>query len=307
MPTSHKKQKRRQNTEGSIDFASVRLGSWDEIHTFYKTHPETLWIFRGQKSAAWNLETSLERCAKRTGKSQGDAPKLEAELFREFRRVYHQFSKHIPSRNARLEWASIMQHHGAPTRLLDFTYSIYVAAYFALEHLENPKERHNPKKRMESNEADYNGVCAIWAVNWKWATERSVLLINKTHCDAHAADLFLDPTTELHEKRADKLLFREPYTKAAALLTPFRLNERLRAQRGTFLVPGNISVGFIDNLKALDGHDNRQNVLKIEIPWKERAAAIRNLAAMNISRTTLFPGLDGYAQCLGVYHPSFEL
>jgi len=46
-----------------------------------------------------------------------------------------------------------MQHHGAPTRLLDFTYSFYIAAYFALEESEKD--------------------CAIWALNMKWSVEES--------------------------------------------------------------------------------------------------------------------------------------
>ena len=38
-----------------------------------------------------------------------------------------------------------MQHHGAPTRLIDFTWSPYVAAFFALERA--------------------TGDAAVWAVN----------------------------------------------------------------------------------------------------------------------------------------------
>src|SRR5438093_2893211 len=36
-----------------------------------------------------------------------------------------------------LEWLALMQHYGAPTRLLDFTYSFWIALFFAFEEAEN--------------------------------------------------------------------------------------------------------------------------------------------------------------------------
>ena len=74
---------------------------------------------------------------------------------------------------------STMQHHGAPTRLLDFTYSVYVAAYFALEN------------------ADSDG-CAVWAVNGPWTLDRArnaLLGLGKK-----SAKRLLMVTQEFHEK-----------------------------------------------------------------------------------------------------------
>ena len=50
----------------------------------------------------------------------------------------------------KLSWLATMQHHSVPTRLLDFTYSPYVALYFALRH---------------SSERGRSSSPAIWAID----------------------------------------------------------------------------------------------------------------------------------------------
>lgn len=259
---------------------AIQLSSWSDIHSYARP----AWIFRGQRSADWGLSTSLERCCDREGIAADNRLRFEKELRRDFKRVYHQYAHHVPSPTAIVEWTSVMQHHGAPTRLLDFTYSVYVAAYFALESAD--------------------GDAAVWAVSAPWALRESVTLLKAA--GRSEAVVLQAPTTEEHEVAARELLFDEPVARLASPLTPFRQNERLRTQRGTFLVPGDVSAGFIDNLLALPGHDQPANVVKIILPPALREPGLEQLYAMNISRTSLFPGLDGYAQSLGVFHPSFR-
>ena len=115
------------------DFTEIRLRAWKELHDLARPN----WIYRGQGDASWALSTSLERCFLREGIEGDDRAKLERELLREFRRTYHNYAAHVPEPERLLEWLSLMQHHGAPTRLLDFTFSIYVAAYFAVKLLVN--------------------------------------------------------------------------------------------------------------------------------------------------------------------------
>ena len=107
--------------------AEIVLDSWDQIRSYI--HPA--WVYRGQGSAEWNLSTSLERCFQRENVPLEDRLRFERELQRDFRRVYHQYSQHVPTPNAVMEWTSLMQHHGAPTRLLDFTYSISLLSKLA--------------------------------------------------------------------------------------------------------------------------------------------------------------------------------
>jgi hypothetical protein len=263
-----------------MQFVTETLTSWNEIHGYAKQG----WLYRGQRRASWDLQTSIERCCDRQKVPAAQRVAVEAELFREFRRAYHQYARHVPQSDAILEWLSLMQHHGAPTRLLDFTYSIYVAAYFALEAAD--------------------GDCAVWAVNAPWALRQSVVAM-KSAAKSDAPSLE-ESVTERHERLIGDLFFTEPFVRGACPLNPFRLNERLRIQKGAFLVPGDIAVSFRENLEALAQHDDAANVMRLVIPLELRRQALRHLFQMNISRTSLFPGLDGYAQSLGIYHPVFD-
>jgi hypothetical protein len=175
-----------------------------------------------------------------------------------------------------------MQHHGAPTRLLDWTYSIYVALYFAMEQS--------------------SGDCCVWKISKTWLNEegRKLFLGLSRHalifeeCDENAEDRFkLDVLDE------DPVL-------AVIQVNPFHLDERLTIQKGVFLYPCDVAKPFRTNLKAMPGFSNPSNVLKLKIVNEgkgSRRSALKTLHAMNISRATLFPGLDGFAQSLKVYHP----
>lgn len=261
-------------------FNKTVITDWTQIHGLARRG----WLYRGQRSAAWPLQTSLERCCDRQRVSDVERPRIEHELLREFRRTYHQYATHVPQASSAIEWMSLMQHHGAPTRLLDFTYSIYVAAYFAIEAAD--------------------GDAAVWACNGPWALQESLKLFasgSKPHVD-RLSELF----QEAHEALVGPVFLKSPYVRAACPLNPFRLNERLRVQKGAFIVPGDVTASFADNLKALPGYDSDDHVIQIIIPHGLRAKGLPQLFEMNISRTSLFPGLDGFAQSLSVYHSLFD-
>jgi hypothetical protein len=209
---------------------------------------------------------------------------LERKLIREFQRAYHQYAGHVPPDGAAIEWLSLMQHYGAPTRLLDFTYSIYVAAYFALEA------------------ADDDSV--VWAINGPWAVQESARLLGV----AGKADpaIVKEGFKEYHETLAEKWFLDPPSVRLAYPVNPYRLNERLRVQRGVFIVVGDVSKSFMDNLHALPDTDDTQHAVRIVIPRAQRLTALSQLFYMGIARSSLFPGLDGYAQSLGVFHSAYD-
>ena len=238
------------------------------------------WIYRGQRDSKEGLETTLERACANYGLLPKDAKRIEDRLLREFQRKYHHYSQHIPDSGNALEWLSIMRHYGAPSRLLDFTYSFYVAAYFALEEAKND--------------------CAVWGINVDWAVEKSEAKFTKGTVAWRFLNEFI---TDEKEKVFRKVFMGADHRKFACPQNPFRLNERLTIQKGAFMCPGDVTSSFEENLRSLPGWDKRQNIVKIIIPQRFKKGILDIFDGMNISRVTLFPGLDGFAKSLNILPP----
>jgi FRG domain len=164
-------------------------------------------MFRGQTDAKWPLTTSLDRALNRFTPPVVDRRSAETFLLREFRQHFYRYSQYVPHNEDVLEWLSLMQHHGAPTRLLDWTYSPYIALYFAIES------------------AKENSECLVWAVN-------------QTDCwDMFKEKLSDDDKSRLEKddkvpEVVNKVLHSFPVPMLCPL-NPFHLNARLTIQQGT--------------------------------------------------------------------------
>lgn len=245
--------------------------SWSDLMEVYADHRNewTRWIFRGHADASWRLSTRLERELRRFREPLKGGPKYEAWLVREFIRHYYRFDSRDPGVHL-AEWLAIMQHHGAPTRLMDWTYSFWGAVFFALD------------------EARAGDRATVWILDRDWFRDRSYVFLHED-LRAPARDGLKDP--ELIRR-----VFADSDGAFVFFLNPFRLNERLAVQQGVFAVPRDISVPFEDNLSRSAGSESAgEHLLRIDIEVTADVLkeVLTELYRMNINRTTLFPGLDG--------------
>lgn len=88
-------------------------------------------LFRGVKNKQYELVTKLGRLMNEDNTSLPTAIGLEKEFLSKFRREALPHLDWVPQND--WEWIFLAQHHGLPTRLLDWTVNPLVALYFAVE------------------------------------------------------------------------------------------------------------------------------------------------------------------------------
>lgn len=93
-----------------------------EFIEWVQDRPSTRFVFRGQEQK-WPLKSSV-------GRSKKYRPEQEILLLQEFRRMALPYVNRTELVND-WDWLSIAQHHGLPTRLIDWTTNALVACYFA--------------------------------------------------------------------------------------------------------------------------------------------------------------------------------
>jgi FRG domain len=240
------------------------------------------WIYRGQ-SQDWDLATSLERRLTKWNIPLKEATGIEAQLHREFKRRY-QGTDLDEAKRDRLYCFALMQHHGAPTRLLDCTYSPFVAAQNAI------------KDGADSPDC----VHVVWCFNGPWCARAATAVAGEELVKARADDATRNDATFIP-------LFQATPPKTFILYAnALQLNERLSIQRGIFLCPGNIETTFLENLCAMQDFQSKECVVKLllKFDYARRLHFARKLRMMNISEAALFPGLDGFSRSLGehVFH-----
>jgi len=244
----------------------------------FRNNAKTEWIFRaqpwGRRKSPLPIASSLERACDDLSLAPKYALTIEKKLIREFASCYHHYVSHPPPQMGEtLEWLALMRHHGTPTRLVDFTWSFFVAALFA--------------------GLDNNGDSAIWCINKSWLGQRAEEAIRSIE----GGEELVKEHTETRSGKSFRAIFITPQTKFVSAVNPIRFNERLAIQQGLFLAPGDITTKFQSNLPLKD-KDADENVRVVRIKASSKPYFLKKLHRMGLHRSALFPGLDGFAQSL---------
>ena len=243
------------------------------------------WCFRGQREARWRLHTSLDRAVlvkfefpNSRGYYHLDREIEGRNLLFRFQQRAHQYIQNLPSSNDLSSWFALMQHHGVPTRFLDWTRSPYVAMYFALEEVTQEQERRS----------------AIWAIDLDWLERKGSEVL---------ASEALQSVPDDPKSRAEYLnsLLGRTEKPVIVIIDPLHADQRMAAQQGFFLCKLIHQATFNQILMSMMIHPNtpeRPVVRKLEVGGNHRIEFLKRLREMNIHRASLFPGLDGFCQTL---------
>jgi hypothetical protein len=200
---------------------------------------------------------------------------METTLLSTFKAAAHLYQQSLPADQDHLSWLALMQHHGVPTRLLDWTGSSLIAAFFGAEH--------RPQRKA-------NRPFVVWALNLDWLRKTA-----RINCG-------LDSEPPLSDPVMFRKYFLGRFGFFVAPVQPRWLNARQIQQKGLFLCVGNPCQNFQYNLSSMqrdvEGKCLSSLGYKVIIPGSQRVAALCQLERLGISRVTLFPGLDGFAQSL---------
>jgi hypothetical protein len=256
---------------------SVALSSWGEFLELSSPFgdvglpTEVPYLFRGQPDAENSLRPSFTRPVRRAKLTSKEALDLELQALREFARQAH---LHLPQAILRetrghMAWWSLMQHYQAPTRLLDWTRSAFVAAYFAVER-----------------EPDKAG--AIWVVHvatvkaWMQAKYgRDTLTLPGADKDAAA------------EKAESDALRRENAEPELYFVRRPRETDRMAAQQGHFSVSTQILADHAEAILRATEASGKEQFFRFIVPSELKTEFLRKLVAMNVTARSLFPGVDG--------------
>jgi hypothetical protein len=205
-------------------------------------------------------------------------PDVEFSLIEAFKRGAPALTNKIPDREDHVGWLFLMQHHGGPTRLLDWTESALVALFFAVS--EHPSKEGELWAMYPDVLNRYSGFHGIPTPN------------NKT-----LRYLAAEPTHSNPQKLAEELGITKIPKHPLAVQPPMNF-PRMVAQLSTFTIhPKPTPENTIPRLLT-----NEKYLVRYIIPSEYKRRIQRHLAALGVTYHTLFPDLDSLSKSIVYRH-----
>ena len=227
------------------------------------------YAFRGVARAEHGLRTRLSRLG-------NEAVAIERHLLRNF--IKYAEDRPDARHDSLWHWLALAQHHGLPSRLLDWTYSPLVALHFVTE-----------------NAAAFAEDGVVWCVNYGGAKELLPAAVRDVLSDEQS-DVF---TPELLARAARSLEALRELSPDAALvfLEPPSLDQRIVTQYALFSFLTHVEAEMTDWVEQNPGLC-RRIIIPAKVKWEIRD----KLDQANVTERVLYPGLDGLCRWLKRYY-----
>lgn len=250
---------------------AVYENSWDGTHGRFRSP----YCFRGLPDWRFHRRTSLCRLG-------GNFAPLEDDLVRNFRKYAHQSQS--PG-NSWWNWLALAAHHGLPTRLLDWTFSPFVALHFATEKYDL---------------FHLDGV--VWMINFVELRRYLPRALNDL-LEQEGASVFTASILDRYARSLDEFDERaaESGETCVIFFEPPSLDERIVNQSALFSMMSSPVVQLEDWLREHE-RENLKICRKIIIPASLKWEVRDKLDMANITERVMYPGLDGLSAYLKRYY-----
>ena len=236
--------------------------------------------FRGAGNSLHSLIPSLYRHP--SCKDVAELIEQEYEIIERFKQRSIPFVHRPTVLSDDWDYLFVMQHFGVPTRLLDWTESPFVALYFALT---------SAKSSFVDGQVVYENDACVWVLRPGAWNNTSLSNVGPPE------GVFSSKNSELNAFKPKK----DTVLKGTIPVAMYGLHnsERIVAQRGAFVIFGNIMNGmeqiFQEPIK--NGNYFPDNALiKIVFPKEEIPALLNKLSFLGITDSSIFPDLEGLAK-----------
>jgi hypothetical protein len=301
----------------------IEFESWEQlVETIVRGATSRVW--RGQRMYDWSLTTSLSRKLKTAdpGHSQNWID-LENSAIGFFMDRVGGFADNTPDEHDLLACLSLMQHYGAPTRLIDWSLSPFVAIYFAYEQ---PSDDDAALYALDFYLARRINVQVLFPKPWDYLGVQGI-----TTADADGEATTQYPTRSLYRRERENDILRwaiQVRSKCPLPTIPLQQDTRMAAQQTILTLMGDLDIDVNEWLdksgwdfpKAMPGGPvartdssiwrlghPAQLLNKIRLPQKWRRQALQSLELMGITASSMFPGLDGIGRATAGHLTALKL